>query len=130
MGDALGMHRFDEAQIVDHLRRVREQLGDMLSTLTILPEVPKRLHQLPFTLLAKRAKPNAGEVVILIMVPDQLRLVVIRVDMTRATCHKNKDHPLGPGSKHRLTLKQCRRSSRGLRLLAQPSQGQRTKSTG
>ena len=102
----------------------------MLATLTILLEVPQRLHQLPFALLAKRTESNAGEVVILVVVPNQLRLVVIRIHMTRSTCHENEDHPLGPGCNHRLTLKQCRRTGRGRRLLAQPSQGQRTESTG
>ena len=57
--DLLGVHRLDEAQVVDHLGGVRQQLADPGARLPVLRELEDRLRR-PESSSAPRSSPSAA----------------------------------------------------------------------
>ena len=96
-------HRADQAQVVGTLGDVREQLADPQAGLAALLELPLR----PLEVLLRRPgcsgrTPRASccrHLVRLVVVGDQLRLVVERIDVRHAAAHVQEDDPLRPRRK-------------------------------
>ena len=85
------MQRFDKRQTIDMLGNVRKQIADPSSRLPVLLELPRTLQQ-----IARLSKldPRLGDRQRLTVQPNQLRLIVKRIDMRWTTMHKYKDHAL------------------------------------
>ena len=117
MVDRLGVHRFDEAQIVGHRGSMRQEVADPGPPLTVLPKFPVRTRD------GKRVLPrrHSGESLCL---PDEslvtpgLRLIVVgleqfltvmpvhqgfvveQIQLRGRTVHEQKYHTLGTGRPH------------------------------
>ena len=91
----VGMHGVDDAEIVDALRQVGEELADPAARLAMALELEGRLHQalgLAQGLDVHRRGALAVEFL-------QQRLVVEGVHVGDAAVHQEMNHPLGPGCK-------------------------------
>ena len=97
--DSLRMHAADEAHVVDHLGRVRQQLRDPHARLPVLGELEfARCNREP--LLAGghggQALPLANRVGQVLIVPlIHLRLIVVQVHLRRTADHVQVNHMLG-----------------------------------
>ncbi len=100
--DRLGVHAADEAHVVDHLGRVRQQLADPHPALAVLGEFVFRRGDRKAGLLGGHpGKPlthshTVGQVLVEILL--HLRLVVVEVHLRRAADHVEIDHVLRLGS--------------------------------
>ena len=97
--DGVGVHAADEAHVVDHLGRVRQQLADPHAALAVLGElVLRRRDGKPRLAAGHGRQPLAladrvGQVLVVPCV--HLRLVVVEVDLRRAADHVQIDDVLG-----------------------------------
>ena len=90
MNRRLRVHRVQKRDVVDTLSKVREQIGHVLATLTVLLEVPLGSDNPTLVAMPTSAKglhfdgfPIQG---------IKVGLVVERVDMARAAIHEEKNH--------------------------------------
>jgi hypothetical protein len=99
--DGLGVHASNEAHIINHLRRVGEQLGDRHPALAMLGElVHRRGDREPLLPRGHRRQPLAvadrlGQVLVVPLL--HLRLVVVEVELRRPADHVQVDDVLGLG---------------------------------
>ena len=91
----LGVHGMNESQIIHLTGNVRKKGGYVLATLAMLLEVPHRLHQLPFALLAEGSGAHPDEIDVLLILGKELGFVVEGVGVAGTTGHENEDDPLG-----------------------------------
>ena len=90
----IGVHRSDDAHVVDALSDLRQQLANRQSALTAIPKTKRHRHQTACFVF--RPKLN-----LLRPLPDKLierGLRIKEVRLKRATIHKELNHPLGPRS--------------------------------
>ena len=92
VGDALGVHPVQEAEVVDPPADVREEFGDRHAAVAILFELPRRSHGGHLGDLA-RARHFEGQ--LLAVVAVEFRLRVEGVDMARAALHEQEDDAFG-----------------------------------
>jgi hypothetical protein len=102
------MQALDEAEVVDHLRHVGEELAHPSAALPVLTERPGAAQQVAglgelHAWLGLRER--------LAVVPLQERLVVEGVDLRRTAMHEEEDHALGAG--RRVRQPGCERSRPG-----------------
>jgi len=95
MDQRVGIHRVDERHVIDAGRQVREDVRDILATLTMLAKGPFRADDASLVLLAAAAE--RVDVDRLAVQPIELGLVVERVDMAGPAVHEQEDHTLCPG---------------------------------
>ncbi len=104
MDRTVGGHGVQERDIIDTRGKVREQIADPLATIPVLLEVPRSLDNPPLGLAAattKRLHINR-----LAIHPLHRRLVIERVDVTRAAVHIQEDDTGGLGVEMRILGRQ------------------------
>ena len=121
--DRLGVHRADDGDVVDHLRRVRQQLGHPGAVLPVLRELEGGRRDRE----ARLARRHRGETLalanrvgqILVEPVVHLRLVVEGLHLRRRADHVQVDRALGLGREVRQSraVLRLRRDSRRQRLL-------------
>jgi hypothetical protein len=96
VGDAFGVHAVQEAEVVDVVIDVREEIRGPVAGLAVLLEVPQRLHHALGRAFAG-LRHNAGvfDVDDLAVVFEQTRLVVIGIHMADAALHEEENDALG-----------------------------------
>ena len=106
MRDTIRMHSIQEAQVVDVRGDVGKQFGNMLSTLAILLEFPRRLEDPVFDdFFGLRQDTRVVKRVHLTIVPGKPTLVIERVDLAGTTLHEQEDHSLGTRCEMRLLFR-------------------------
>jgi len=99
--DALADHRLDEAEVVDPIANVREEVADLVAALSAGAELPLGLHQRARrVLVVERERALDGQRIAVVL--EQIRLVVERVDGRRAAVHEEEDDVLGARREVRL----------------------------
>src|SRR5262245_6342611 len=105
----LGVQRMDEAQVIDVLVDLWEQIARPPTALPVLAELPQRFHHTVRRAAHPRVGDDAGvvEAQSLAVVLQQARLVVIGIDVADAALHEQEDDAPGlrgevkpPGSRH------------------------------
>ena len=98
MGNSLGVHPLQEAKVVYMPSSMREELTDMLSSLTILLEVPQWFH---YPVLNDLARLCQGSGIIepdhFAVILEELFLIVVGIHVADTSSHKQKDNALGFG---------------------------------
>ncbi len=118
--DGLGPHRFDEAQVIDDARGVREQAADGRARLAVLRELEMRAGQRQDGLVCA----HGGEALLaadlgrqrLAVLLAQPRLVIEEVQVGRPAAHEQVDDAFGLGRKMRQTRQPAGRLRRQRRL--------------
>ena len=124
--DRLGVHAADEAQVVDHLRRPRQQLADPHAALAVLLELVLRRRDREAGLAAgHRREPLAhadrvGQVLVVPLVHH--RLVVEQVHLRRPADHVQIDDVLRLRREVRAAQRRAPASRPALRASALPRQ--------
>ena len=114
VGDALGMHRVDEAKVVDMLADVWEELADPLAGFAVLFEIPEWLEEFALALFSEGGFTDADKVEALTVTFNEIRFVVEAVDMAGTAGHEQEDDALGAGGeKRRLWSEGVRGALRG-----------------
>src|SRR5262249_37912474 len=96
VGYAFGVHALQEADVVDMPGDVREEVGHPFARLPVSPKAPEVLHDAMLndrTIAGKRAGVAKGHHPPIIA--REPRLVVERIDLTRATLHEDENDALG-----------------------------------
>jgi hypothetical protein len=104
-GDAFGVQRVNEAEIIHVLVDVRKELGAMVAGLAILLEFPEVLHE-PLTGAACAGVgelAGIGEGHLLAILLFELGFVVEGIDLTDAALHEEEDDAFGLGNVMRLS---------------------------
>jgi hypothetical protein len=112
----VGVHRADDGDVVDMLRRVRKQLADLDAAFAILLELKRRGE-------CRAGLPLGAEVLgrqVLAGVFVERDLAVERIDVARAAVHEQVDHPLGlrrkmRGARERVGFASAGRAARSAR---------------
>ena len=103
--DRLGVHRADEAELVDDLGRLRQELADPGADCPCRRELEDRAGQRQGRLVRRHARqplPHPDRVgQVLAVHPVQQRLVIEQVELRRPAAHEQVDDPLRPGRKVR-----------------------------
>jgi hypothetical protein len=95
--EGVGDHRFDDAQLVGHARRVRQQLRKLGAALAVSGELELRPEQSgirvderrPVALQQPRGRQRAVQL-------GERRLVVEQLEVARRAGHEQEDHVLRP----------------------------------
>ena len=96
MGYALGMHALEEAEVIYVSGRMGEQRAHLLAALSMLAEVPERLHHAVLDDLASlRQCPGVVEANHLAVIAEEVLLVIVGVDVADPAGHEQENHPLG-----------------------------------
>lgn len=95
MGNALGVHGVDEAEVIDMLGDVGKEAADPATGLAVLFEIPKGLEEFALAFLPKGLLSDADEVEGLAIAFDELGFVVEGIDMAGTAGHEEKDDALG-----------------------------------
>ena len=97
MVDRVGVHRLDDAEVIDHFRGPRQQFADPCAGLAVLVEFEDRRRERK----ARLPGGHAGEALALFLEPAveillealfQLRLVVEQIELRRRADQRDVDH--------------------------------------
>ena len=103
MGNTISMHALEKAEIINVLCDIREKLRYMLTTFTVLFELPRRLEHTMFrNLFGLGENTRIIERSLFTVMFFQQRLVVKSINMARPPLHEHEDH----------TLRACRKMPR------------------
>ena len=93
MGNTIGMHALEETKIINVLRYIWKQLRYVLTTFTVLLELPRRLEHAMFrNRLGLGENPRIIERSLFTVMFFQEWLVVKGINVAWATLHEHKDH--------------------------------------
>ena len=98
---AFGMHRVNKRKVIRMFCRLSKQIGGETSRLTVSSVLPHWLHD-AFGGPTLACISNLTRIVkrhFLAVVLVERRFVIVRIDVTWAALHKQKDNPLGSGEK-------------------------------
>lgn len=91
----IGIHRSNDAHIIDLLANVRKNLADLNAAFTILPEGKRRSHRHARDAFGDQV----GRVERLFMPPREFWLGIKGIDVRGSAVEENVDHSFGPRGK-------------------------------
>ncbi len=95
----VGVHRANDADVIDALGHLGVQLADLDAALAVLLGLERRGHQLADPGPAGLLEQSIGHRLTVQLF--QARLGVEGIDVRRTAVHEQEDHPFGPGGKVR-----------------------------
>ena len=118
---SLAVHGTNHAEVIGALGDFREEFAHPQAALAMLPELPRRPHQLGLARGRRIEVLGRSEWQTFSAAFLQFGTVIERIDVRRAAVHEQEDHAFGSGSMMR------RLSARGL---SDPRESQRTEPAG
>jgi hypothetical protein len=135
VSDTFGLHRMNEAEVINMPGHVREEIGNPMAGFAVPGKIPGRFHDALETAALAGIGDNAGVVEgehFAILLREQ-RFVIKRVDVTWAALHEDENDALRPGAKMRLAGSKGigEWGGRGGNILGgQPGEGEESKTAG